>query len=166
MSHSSVLEHRLMLLGITEDIRHNVRLYYPSFRRDIHTFSAKFYKHMQSTPEGKKLFGNQDIKNHLIPKQEGHWLHLFSCNFDEAYLRNAIRIGRVHYQKNIPPYLYMVGYNFFHCRIIYHAAETFQPRLELPALLASISKIVTLDMDLALSAYTREHWRGSDVVEV
>jgi hypothetical protein len=153
------LEKRLRLLGITNDTKHNIGVFYPHFLNAIDDIAGQFYAHLLSFPEGKSLLADQDIKNSLKPRQQAHWIELFACQFNERYVTNALRVGQIHYKRKIAPYLYMAGYNFFHCQIISVASQHFGTALELPNLLASITRVVTLDMDLALSAYTREHWR-------
>jgi hypothetical protein len=149
---------RLSLLGITADTKHNIGEFYPTLAGGIDGIIARFYAHILSFPEGKSALQNKDIKNSLAPRQRTHWLKLFSCSFDDEYYRSAVRIGQVHYDQKISPYLYLAGYNFFNCEMIRLAAQSHRDAVSLSNLLTSISRVVTLDMDLALSAYTREHW--------
>lgn len=72
-----------------------------------------------------------------------------------------MKVGQIHYDNKIPPYLYMAGYNFVHCEIITLASQKYGNSSDLPNILSSITRLVTLDMDLSMSAYTREHWRGA-----
>ena len=152
------LTRRLSLLGISADTKYNVGEFYPTLAGAIDGIISRFYAHILSFPEGKQALEKMDIQNSLIPRQRAHWLKLFSCKFDDDYYRSAVRIGQVHYEQRVSPYLYLAGYNFFSCELIRLAAQSHRDAVSLSNLLTSISRVVTLDMDLALSAYTREHW--------
>lgn len=96
----------------------------------------------------------------LRSKQISHWINLFSCDFDQTYANSAIRIGKAHFKNKVPPHLYIAGYNFFQCQLIVEVSDQLSGEAELPQCLAAIAKVISLDMDLALSAYTRQYWRS------
>lgn len=154
------LQNRLRLLTITDDTKQNLRLFYPVFHQHLPEIVGRFYAHLLTFPAAKRVLGDRDMIDSLKPRQIAHWSHLFSGQIDDEYVANAIRIGQVHYERRVPPYLYIAGYNFFHCEIIKLASENFTKAHELAILLASVTRLISLDMDLALSAYTREYWRG------
>lgn len=152
------INRRLELLEITDETRHNIRLFFPVFEENINGIVRHFYRHMNEFPECRAIFSGHDIDKALIPRQQRHWLRLFSCEFDETYVAGALRVGDVHFRNKVPPYLYVAGYNFFHCQLIRLSAENFEHSLELQGLHTAISRLISLDMDLALSAYTRAYW--------
>jgi heme-based aerotactic transducer len=159
------LQSRLALFEINEGTRHAINLFHPVFHKHLDGIVAQFYLHLYTFPEGRRALTGIDVKGKLAPRQKAHWLNLFTCDLDEHYAKRAAAIGRVHYERRIPPYLYMAGYTFVHSRLIAVACEAHRGAGELPQLLASISRLIALDMDLALSAYTREHWREAPVPE-
>ena len=161
MAHPQNLSRRLALLGITDDTKQNVAMFFPTFVGEVDDIIRKFYAHMLSFPVGKDIFADVDIRGSLERRQKEHWTRLFSCSFDEEYVASAIRVGQVHFKKKIAPYLYLAGYNFFHCELIQLASRTYAGSIGLPSMLSSITRVITLDMDLALSAYTREYWKGT-----
>jgi hypothetical protein len=160
MSEKLNFEARLNLLGITDDTKHNVRLFFPTFYEALDGIVDKFYKHLLSFPEAQQLLNAIDIEDRLAPRQKAHWVNLFSCKLDEQFVTNALLVGKVHFQTKVPPYLYLAGYNFFHCQIIKLATNKYDRLTGLPEILSGISRLITLDMDLALSAYTREYWQA------
>jgi hypothetical protein len=159
------LQSRLALFEIDENTRHAINLFHPVFHKHLDGIVAQFYLHMFGFPEGRRALTGIDVKQRLAPRQKAHWLNLFACELDERYVEHAVTIGRVHYERRIPPFLYMAGYTFVQCRLIAIACEAHRGGDELPDLLASISRLIALDMDLALSAYTREHWREAPLPE-
>lgn len=163
MSESLNIETRLNLLGITDDTTHNVRLFFPTFYEALDGIVDRFYSHLLSFPEAKRQFDEIDVETHLAPRQKSHWMKLFSCRLDEQYVAEALKVGRIHFQTKVPPYLYLAGYNFFHCQIIKLATDKYDRLTGLPEILSGISRLITLDMDLALSAYTRAFWQASEL---
>lgn len=159
------IKNRLELLGIDEDTKHNIKQFYPVFSRSIDDIILKFYSHIVSFPEAQTIFKDFDIKGRLRSLQSAHWLRLFSCEFDDEYVNNALKIGQIHYTNRVAPYLYMAGYNMFHCEVIRVASEEYHDTIYLPHVLTAVTRVITLDMDLSLSAYTREHW-ATHVVNV
>jgi len=149
---------RLRLLGINDDTKHNVALFRPVLEAEIGNVINRFHAHILTLPEAKKIRENQDIKGRLAPLQRDHWMRLFSCRFDAEYVRGALAVGQRHFDRGVAPYIYIGGYTYFHCELIQLASRHFARPLELANLLSALSRLVSLDMDLALSAYTREYW--------
>ncbi len=159
------IEPRLKMLGIDAGVRISAKRFFPIFEAHIDRIVADFYDHLYSFAEARRLLGDAARIARLQQHQKLHWLRLFSCSLDADYVRGALHVGEIHYARRIPPYLYLAGYNFFHCELIRLASATL-PGLEVPQLLADLTRLVTLDMDLALSAYTREHWRAAVPVPI
>lgn len=155
---------RLQLLGIDSKTTNIIHGFYPTLNMEIDNAISRFYAHLLTQPEGRAMFGDRRAVAALKPRQREHWMSLFSCTFDEAYVESAIKVGRIHYERKIAPYLYMAGYNFFHAELNGVAWRHCQDRGMLRDLLEAISRLVTLDMELALSAYTRQRWlKGAEV---
>ena len=152
------IQRRLELLEITDETRHNMGVFRPVLDANISGVVRRFYAHMNEFPECRVIFSGHRIDEVLRPRQERHWLRLFSCQFDEDYVAGALRIGNVHFENKVAPYLYLAGYNFIHCQLIKLAADNFEHSLELQGLQTSIARLITLDTDIALSAYTRAFW--------
>lgn len=163
MSDRLNIETRLALLGIGDDTVHNARLFYPTLYAALDRIVEKFYNHLLSFPDARQILAPMDVQTRLAPRQKAHWEKLFSCRIDERYVAEALLVGKIHFQSKVPPYLYLAGYNFFHCQIIKLATEKYDRLTGLPEILAGTSRLITLDMDLALSAYTREFWQMSDL---
>ncbi len=152
------LKTRLRLLGIDEDTRHNMHLFHPVLVENINTIVERFYDHLLAFPEARKILSDPEKVKNLRRQQKKHWIKMFWCDFDSDYAAAAEAVGRRHYQNRVPPYLYVAGYNFFTCELIKLASAHYGASLELPGILTSATRVVSLDMDLALSAYTREFW--------
>ncbi len=156
---ASVLNKRLELLGINEDTKNSMKKVRPILYEEIDNIIGYFYDHIFSFPEIKKLFPGVDSRRNLEVKQKHHWISLFSCNFDESYLQATTRIGKAHFENKIAPYIYISGYNFFLCELTKIVSIKMRDSADLPGMLTSIVRLVSLDMDLSMSFYTREYWK-------
>ncbi len=158
MADAPMLRERLLTLGIDSNTRHNLNLLRPGLAVHIDEIVAGFYSHFLQFDSAAALLP-AGIAPRLRQRQRAHWIEMFECRFDEHYTSNAVRIGQAHFDHKVPPRLYLAGHSYFHCRIIEMAARKYGQSGHLPILLASVAKVIALDIDLALSAYTRAMWR-------
>ena len=152
------LRHRLDLYGITGQTRANVDAFLPTLRLHLDEMIRNFYRHILAFPEVKKIIKTAEMERHLRDRQREHWFSMFECHFDAAYAARAIAVGRAHHRAGVAPYLYIAGYNYFLCELLHLAALHHVGSSELSGILTAVTRIVTLDMELALTAYTKEMW--------
>lgn len=153
----TVLAARLRLLGIDDTTLHNMRQIRPLLLRELEAIVEELYRHLLSFPEVARLLPEKDIRV-LKVKQKAHWTALFECNFDDHFAEYAMRVGQVHFDRKIPPYVYLAAYNYVQCLIVARISKAVNGRDDLAGALSSLSRVITLDIDLALSAYTRAYW--------
>ena len=158
MAQTMSIAKRLTLLQITEDTKANVVLIRPAVIAKIDTVSDGFYRFLGRFEEARAIIHNQEMVGRLKKHQHQHWLRLFSCHFDEKFVESAQHVGRAHLRAGAAPYIYIAGYNFFLNELTKIAVENFSGRLELPGVLGAVQKLVMLDMEIAISVYTREFW--------
>ena len=158
---SNFIDQRLKLLSIDNAVKAKIEKIRPVIYENFDDILAKFYKHIMSFPSGEKIFKDNAMLVTLPEKQKAHWIALFSCKFDDAYQKNSMNIGRVHFKYGVAPYLYIAGYNFFQCELIKVITFRHASDPDLCDMLTALTKLVALDMDIALSAYTREYWQDT-----
>ena len=156
---------RLSLLGWTSESTARIRGFNPTFKSHVDRIIRRLYDHLLARPESARLLVGKDVHGTLAPAQREHWLRLFRCEFDDDYVRDALRIGQVHYRQQVPPYIYMAAYNYFLTSTLAVSVEAVRG-LDLPYLLTDISRLVSLDLELSLSSYVRQHWGDEDTVLV
>lgn len=159
------LRPRIRLLALDDDVRFNIEKVSPVLEANLDTIISKFYKHLKSFPECKALFDKYEFMDTLPERQKKHWLDLFSCQFDEAFAKRAFAIGRAHFKFGVAPYLYISGYTFFHCELIRVVSERHDGALDLPSMITAVTRVIHLDMDLSLSAYTKAYWTNRAAAE-
>jgi methyl-accepting chemotaxis protein len=161
MANAQVLTLRKQLLGIDDNTAHNIRLAMPVIREHLDDIFEDMYRHLTSFPQVNALFANMSIAA-LQEKQRRHWMRLFDCAFDDAYLQSALRIGRVHFDRRVPPFAYMAAYQQVLSGLTARVAQAGFDRRQVAVIINSLSRIVMLDMELALSAYTQAMWTGPE----
>jgi hypothetical protein len=165
MSISAMLAARKRLLGIDDNTVHNVLLVRRFLEEQLEPIVDQLYRHLMSIPECAKLLPESVIPA-LKTKQRAHWARLFDCKLDETYGVEAMRIGRVHFERKVPPYIYLAAYNYVQSLIVAAVAGKARGRGELAAIVNSLGRIITLDIDLALAAYTRAFWSDASGAHV
>lgn len=158
MAEGMSIAKRLALLQIDDDTKANVTLFRPTLIAKIDTVTDNFYRFLGGFPDARRIITSQEMVPILKKAQHTHWLRLFSCRFDDAFVESAMGVGRAHLRVGVAPYLYIAGYNFFLTQLTRIAAEQYANRMELPGVLTGVQKLVMLDMEIALSVYTREFW--------
>jgi methyl-accepting chemotaxis protein len=153
------LRKRIHLLNITDTTIANLRAFHPLVLANLDDLISDFYKFVLQMPATSVIFRDYDIEKHLKPAQRRHWDLLFSGNLNDEYVDQSIRIGAVHYKRKVAPYLYIAGYNYFHCELIRLAALHYHS-MDMSQVLQAIAKAIALDIDLALTTYTRQAWTG------
>lgn len=71
----------------------------------------EFYELILNRAETAQFFQDPKIVTHAKAAQKTHWERLFSGKFDRLYFESAERVGRVHFQIQLPFLLYLGGYS-------------------------------------------------------
>ena len=153
------LDQRLALLAITDETKEHIAAIRPTLDQEMDHIVRRFYRHIRSFPEGKRLIPDDHVEERLRDAQKRHWRRLFSCSFDERYVDSAQHVGRAHLSAGVAPYVYIAGYNFFLCELVNLVVDQYAGGLQVSGILTAVTRLIYLDMDLALSTYTRELWR-------
>lgn len=157
---SPKLDIRLALLSISAETTALIVSLGPMLDAELDAILRRFYKHIRSHPESQALIADDAMEKRLRARQKAHWLRLFSCRFDEEYVASALAVGRAHLRARVAPHIYIAGYNFILCELIKAVVARHAGAMEVSGLVTAMTRIVYLDMDLALSTYTRELWRA------
>lgn len=116
---------------------------------------GSFYNKVQRTPETSSFFPTVADTERTKARQVAHWAKLFSGTIDEAYVTQAERIGDIHAEVGLEPKWYIGGYASVLSRVI--AAMGKKSLFGLPLrngdTIATLVKVVLLDMTFALSTY-------------
>jgi len=154
------LRRRLDLFGIDEATTTTLVPFLPVVRREIDSILHEFWRTMRAHPEIDRLFAGQD-QYRLIDKQRAHWLSVFACEWNEAYVHRAIAIGKAHARSGGRPTLYVAGYSKLRRSFLRCAVRVFGDSAALPDILCAIEKVVTMDQDIVLASHMHRFWKDS-----
>jgi|AGTN01.1.fsa_nt_gi Methyl-accepting chemotaxis protein len=159
----NTLGERLEFLDISQEDCALLHSFKKTLETRIDGLLDKFYEKLLSTPELAPLFKNAAHIEHAKAAQRGHWMRLFSAQFDEGYYQSVRDIGRAHSRIGLQPRWYIGGYAMVLGELLAAASECCPPGLlarrhtpELVKLHSAITRLVMLDIDLALSVYLDE----------
>lgn len=111
-----------------------------------------FYRHVGRVPALAAIVGGR--QSHLITAQTRHWQQLFCSGFDTAYQESALRIGRAHVRIGLEPSWYIGGYGYVLAQLtdVIGRKHRFSGQ-RTARLIGLVTRIVLLDMDIAVSTY-------------
>ncbi|MCG8442124.1 MAG: protoglobin domain-containing protein [Caulobacterales bacterium] len=156
MSSCANLHKRLAVFRIDEETIADVRALAPLVRAQIEPITHAFYAHFLTFPEVQAVFADPAMLDHAERMQAAHWRRVLRLDLDAEYVEQAVAVGRAHEKAGVAPYLFVSGYQFFleraaaaiHARKGDHAANSRGA--------SALGRVVMLDLEIALSAFTRE----------
>ncbi|MCT8268777.1 MULTISPECIES: globin-coupled sensor protein [Afifella] len=152
METESALRERLSFLNIGQEERDQLHAMWPLIEPALPGIIHRFYDHVGKVPHLKEMMGNK--QDRLVGLQAGHWGHLFSGAFDDAYFASIRRIGLIHHKIGLEPRWYIGGYAFVLNELVRHITSLGRVgRRTRNHWLTTMNKAVMLDMDIAISVY-------------
>ena len=112
---------------------------------------AKFYDYLHRFPENNAILDKTNEEK-LKLSQKRHWSRLLNCDLDSQYVHNTLLIGMAHFNAKVPPQSYISSYSFFQAELFRTIIRSYS-HMEFEALSISTSKVIMLDMSIALNAY-------------
>ncbi|WP_457643618.1 protoglobin domain-containing protein, partial [Persephonella sp.] len=138
-----------------EDVRNILRLK-PVMEKYKEEFIDRFYKFIFRFPEaGRYLKSEEIIKRHQEKLRE--WYDdLFSGKYDYAYFHKLYRIGEKHVEIGLPTHYVNASFNFIRRFFIEKINQEFGLSEERNQLVASIGKLLDINLDVLTAAYREE----------
>lgn len=143
---------RVNFFKLSSEDYETARSVWPFVKSNLRPVLEGFYAHIKTAPHLAELVG--DRQSHLITAQERHWENLFTSGISAAYVESAQRIGLAHVRIGLDPTWYIGGYSFFLTNLIGLLQRKYRfSSGKSCKVLQSISKLIMLDMDVAISTY-------------
>ncbi|WP_341911625.1 protoglobin domain-containing protein [Ferrovibrio terrae] len=142
---------RFLRFGITDLTRQNLKAVQPILHAHLNGLSTRFYEFLRRFPEAERVFQSHD-RDTLREYLHRHWMRVLQGAYDEDYVIAALTIGYVHYKVQVPPHLYMAGYNYFLSSFLQVIATDYRGS-DFAAATASVSKVILFDMSITLTAF-------------
>jgi signal transduction histidine kinase len=147
-------QQRLTFLQIGEQDRANLAEIREFARTHVDEIVDVFYAHLLKFEYTRRILRDDAQVTHLKQLQREYFLQMTEGRLDAEYFESRLRVGDVHQRIDLPPEWYLGTYNLYlrlvmdRLRLHYgHDPE------RLVSLIGSLSKIIFLDMGLALDAY-------------
>jgi signal transduction histidine kinase len=150
----SVRASRLEYLQLGEEDHRHLSELSSALAADLDTLVDEWHGFLLARPETHSLLERGRVREHLKVVQTKYFVDLFSGPRDGEYFRNRMRIGSVHHKVGLEPPWYTGAYRKF-MDIVRSALERtgYGPE-QVGRWTASLEKVVYLDMQLALDAYS------------
>jgi len=149
---------RLELFGIDDKTKAALLPFLQPLRRELETILHEFFRTARDVPVLEQAFAGID-QFRLIKKLQVHWLSVFACDWDEAYVRRAIGIGDEHARSGTQPAFVVSGYAALRQSFLRCALRAFDGGGDLPEMLCAIDKVVTLDQDIVMASQMHGLWK-------
>jgi methyl-accepting chemotaxis protein len=143
---------RVRFLKLSSEDYEIARSVWPFVKDNLKPVLEAFYDHVETVPHLAGLVGKDHSR--LMAAQERHWENLFTSGVSAEYMESAQRIGLAHVRIGLDPTWYIGGYSFFLSKLI----GLFQRKYRFSSgksakVLQSITRLIMLDMDVAISTY-------------
>lgn len=152
------IERRMKFTRLTDDDLAVVKDFAPHLEDVIDDILSDFYENIMTVPDMVALFKDEATLVHAKQKQRDHWMaHIFSGTINREFVEGTMAVGRTHARIGLAPRWYIGSYSFVLNQITAHATLIYADDPErMRAVIQTLTKLVFLDMDIALSVYFRE----------
>ena len=149
---TNTLKDRLKFFRFTDEDRAVAQSMWPAIKEALPSVLDGFYAHVKTVPHLAALVGNQQSR--LVKAQMSHWEGLFASGPDEAYHERAVQIGLTHVRIGLDPSWYIGGYSFALTQLTETVLKKrFMSTGKRIRATQVMTKLVMLDMDVAISTY-------------
>jgi signal transduction histidine kinase len=135
----------------------------PIMAEHVDELVGAFYRHLLSFPDTRKFLTDDLISTRLLEAQKQYLLSLLTGPYDRAYEEGRRRIGQVHARLGLTPEWYFGAYALYLSLLQPLVFEKFrnQPS-QYVAVRIALTKVIFLDMQLALEAYIEKSSEGRE----
>ncbi len=141
-------------LEITEEDEKNLRDAHEHLQDYTQAIVDRFYEYLLSHPHTSAILSKPGLIERLKGLQRSYFSELTAGDYDIRYFENRLKVGRTHDRVGLAPEWYLGAYNKYLQIASDVLSRAFKDDHEryLRAI-ASLTKIIYLDMSLALDAY-------------
>jgi signal transduction histidine kinase len=145
---------RKRYLEITEDDESRIRTVHSHLTEFAPEISQRFYDYLLAHQHTRDILSAPGMIERLRQLQSRYFEEMTSGRYDLEYFENRLRVGQVHERIGLAPEWYLGAYNKYLQIVSEVLLRAFEGLPETYVqTMASLTKIVYLDMGLALDAY-------------
>ncbi len=138
-----------------DDVRNILRLK-PVMEKYKEEFIERFYKFIFRFPEAGRYLKSEEIVKRHQDKLREWYDDLFSGRYDYSYFAKLYRIGEKHVEIGLPTHYVNASFNFIRRFFIEKINQEFGLSEERNQLVASIGKLLDINLDVLTAAYREE----------
>ncbi len=138
-----------------DDIRNILKLK-PVMEKYKEEFIERFYKFIFRFPEAGRYLKSEEIIKRHQDKLKKWYDDLFSGNYDYSYFAKLYSIGEKHVEIGLPTHYVNASFNFIRRFFIEKINQEFGLSEERNQLVASIGKLLDINLDVLTAAYREE----------
>lgn len=149
-----VVTERKKYLEITSADEKRLREAHPHLQRHAREIIDQFYDYLLGQRRTREILSAPGLIERLKGLQTRYFEELTSGDYGLSYFENRVRVGQTHHRIGLPPELYLGAYvKYLHIvsDVLSQAFGRDQERFY--QTMVSLTKIIYLDMGLALDAY-------------
>lgn len=156
-------EARKAFLRLTKEDEVALTALQPLMAQHVDELVGAFYLHLLSFPETRKFLTDELISTRLKEAQKRYLLSLVAGPYDRAYEEGRRRIGQVHARLGLTPEWYCGAYAVYSSLLQPLVFEQFRHQpAQYVAVRIALTKIIFLDMQLAIEAYIEKSSEGQE----
>jgi methyl-accepting chemotaxis protein len=158
------LQERLQMFHIDDKTRAALRAFAPTVEKHLPGIVEAFYKDLDNWPNLRSMFSSEAQRGNAAKAQVKHWLRVFTCSFDDAYVESVLRIGRTHARLGLEPRWYVGGYANSLASLVAVAVKSGSPfgSRRTQTLCSSLVRVALIDVELVISTYLEEAEKARD----
>jgi signal transduction histidine kinase len=116
-----------------------------------------FYAHLMAFEETRAMLGSDAHIRRLKTLQREYFLRMVEGRLDADYFDSRLRVGAAHARIDVQPQWYLGTFNLYLRLLIHRLRDHYRgDPVRLLGVIESLSKIIFLDMGLAIDAYIIE----------
>jgi hypothetical protein len=145
---------RKSYLDLTPEDEGRLRDAHPLLQGEAPQIIDRFYEFLLSQEHTRKILSQPGLIERLEDLQTTYFRRLTSGTYDLAYFENRLHVGQTHYRIGLAPEWYLGAY----LKYLHVASDVLSRALGRDyeryfQMLVSLTKVIYLDMGLALDAY-------------
>lgn len=159
---------RLHTFNVTDEDERNLAALSPEIEHRLDDIVTRFYANQLENPEIFMIIGDAETFARLRGATTKYVVTLFSGPYDETYVNNRLRIGKVHKRIGVTPKLYFDSLATL--RALIDEAVKNLPSLngetaKVQSILGSIHRVLLFDAQLVVDSYIDSYMSQVDAVK-
>ena len=160
------LRTRLSFLKFNQQDEEHLKALSEVFAPHIPDIVHSFYQHLQGFEETASLLTDELITTRLLEAQRNYLERLTAGNYDQDYAAERSQIGYTHNRVGLEPRWYIGTYSLYINLLVPLICQAYRDEPErLQNALLALTKILMLDMQLAIDAYIERQQLEAHIIQ-